>query len=137
MKVKLLNNEAIAPKRATIGSAGYDMFSCCDITISPSETKLISLGIQVEFSSDFYLRLAPRSSMDKKGINLLAGVVDSDYRGELKVMLVNNTSEHYHIKKGDRICQGILTRIHTPDIEIVEYLSYSDRGQGGFGSTGI
>lgn len=99
---------------------------------------MVSTGISVAFSNDVYLRIAPRSGLAAKhGIDVLAGVVDSDYRGEIKVILVNHGKERFIISPGDRIAQMILERIKTAMFSEVSSLSDTARSSKGFGSTGV
>lgn len=136
--IKLLNDQAKIPHRATENAAGYDVYSSIDILIYPQERQLIKTGISIAIPSGFYGRLAPRSGLAlKNGIDTLAGVIDSDYRGELGVILYNTDKENpFHIKIGDRICQLIIEKYYTFQIQETESLEDSERGTGGFGSTG-
>lgn len=137
MLVKLLTDSAQVPARQSEGAAGYDIFSDEDIALFPGERKLVSTGIALVVPNSYYGRIAPRSGMAvKKKIDVGAGVVDSDYRGEVKVLLLHNGRDVEHIKKGDRIAQLILEKIGFSEIEVVEELPDTVRGDGGFGSTG-
>lgn len=132
--------EAIIPSRANDTDAGYDLSSVEDCTVPARQRLLVSTGLAIQVPVDCYARIAPRSGLSLKGgLQVGAGVVDSGYRGIVKVLLFNHTDTDYEIKKGDRIAQIIFERIYTPSlIEEVPYeeLSASDRGAGGFGSTG-
>jgi deoxyuridine 5'-triphosphate nucleotidohydrolase len=137
MNIKLLTPTARVPTRADPGSAGYDLY--CDefyVMLDPGERKLISTGISVSFESDKYLRIAPRSSMSLKGCDIGAGVIDSSYRGEIKVLLVNNSRQPYTFSRDDRIAQLILENCHPIEFVVVNELEISERGAGGFGSSG-
>lgn len=137
MLVKLLTDSAQVPARQSEGAAGYDIFSDENIALFPGERKLVSTGIALVVPNSYYGRIAPRSGMAvKKKIDVGAGVVDSDYRGEVKVLLLHNGRDVEHIKKGDRIAQLILEKIGFSEIEVVEELPDTVRGDGGFGSTG-
>ena len=134
--VKKLDADAKIPSRATEGSAGYDISSAEDVTIAAKSRAGVSTGISIRVPKNTYGRIAPRSGLAvKHGIDVLAGVVDFDYTGEVKVILYNTSDEDYFVKKGDRIAQLILERIETPEVEVVLELSETSR-TGGFGSTG-
>lgn len=134
--VKKLDADAKIPSRATEGSAGYDISSAEDVTIAAKSRAGVSTGISIRVPKNTYGRIAPRSGLAvKHGIDVLAGVVDFDYTGEVKVILYNTSDEDYFVKKGDRIAQLILERIETPEVEAVLELSETSR-TGGFGSTG-
>lgn len=134
--VKKLSSTAKLPERKTAGAAGYDLCSSKDYILKRGETKLIDTGLSMVIPSGTYGRIAPRSSLSCKGLFVNAGVVDSDYRGEVKVLLVNYSDADFKVNIGDRIAQLILEQIITPDVVIVEDLDNTDRGSGGFGSTG-
>ena len=139
MDVKLLSANAIIPSRATAGSAGYDLHSIEEVSINHGNRILVGTGISIKLEKDTYARIAPRSGLSNKGIDVCAGVIDMDYRGEIKVMLHNTGCKHdiYKIEKGDRIAQLIIEVIKTPTINVVDNLDETERGEGGFGSTGI
>ena len=135
-KITLLNNNAKQPYKADIGCAGYDIFSTEELIVPTQERRLVSIGISCEIPPDFYLRVAPLSGLSVKGIDIGAGVIDSSYRGELKVLVINNSFNDFKIDIGTKIAQLILERCANPTIEIVEKLNFSERGENGFGSTG-
>lgn len=131
---------AITPARAEPGAAGYDLSACEDKTIPSGTWGKVDTGIAVEFPCDCYGRVAPRSGLAfKKGVQVGAGVIDSSYRGTIQVILFNHGSEELVITAGDRIAQLIFERIYTPDLTEVSYeqLGETQRGEGGFGSTGM
>jgi dUTP pyrophosphatase len=144
LNIKLLKDSAKIPTYGSVSAAGLDLYAAEDYIIEVESRKLISTGISVswdEYNNDkHYLRIAPRSGLSvKNSIDVGAGVVDSDYRGEIFVCLINNSKEKkFEIKRGDRIAQAILEKISRFDsiIEVNE-LPSSERGSGGFGSTGI
>jgi dUTP pyrophosphatase len=136
MLIKLLNADAKVPTKADPGAAGYDIYSTESVEISPSSRMLVSTGLSVSFKPGMYLRIAPRSGLSVRGIDVGAGVIDSSYRGEIKVLLINNSVDPIFLKKGDRIAQGIFEKYYDPDIHIVDILPSSERGLGGFGSSG-
>jgi dUTP pyrophosphatase len=139
-KVFLDSPLATIPLRADNGSAGYDLTSIEDVTVLSGERKLVSTGLIIEIPNNTYARIAPRSGLSCKGIDIGAGVVDSTYRGIVKVLFINNSSSNYEIKVGNRIAQLILERIETPEIIQIydkDELLQTNRNDGGFGSTGI
>jgi len=135
-KVKLLHPDAKVPKKADSGCAGYDIFSVDQVKLAPGDRTLISTGISTDISKEYYLRVAPRSGLAVKGLDIGAGVVDSSYRGEIKVLVINNGRSDYLVEFGSKIAQLILERCGDADIEVVDILSETERGYGGFGSTG-
>ena len=138
MKIKLLVEGAKTPFRANKMDAGADLCSVEDAIITPLERKAIGTGISIEIPEGYYGRIAPRSGLAyKNGIDVLAGVVDSSYRGEIKVILFNTDKENnFEIKKGERIAQLIIEDHFNFEFDVVEELTYTERGSGGFGSTG-
>jgi dUTP pyrophosphatase len=135
-KVKLHDVSAKMPKKAEPGSAGYDIFSNEHVIVPSGSRKLISTGVSIEVPDYYYVRVAPRSGLACKGIDIGAGVVDSSYRGEVKVLIINNGSPPFEIKNGDKIAQLILERCGNAKIELADTLGDTLRGSGGFGSTG-
>lgn len=140
MKYMKLSKTAIAPKRFTNGSAGYDLFANEDATILPRQIVAIKTGIAIALDdSNVVALMYARSGLStKNGLSLIngVGVIDSDYRGELTVPLINLSDVAYTVLKGDRIAQLVLTPILTPPLVEVFELDETDRGNGGFGSTG-
>jgi dUTP pyrophosphatase len=136
-QVKKLVSYAVIPKRATEGSAGLDVSSSVDLTIPSQKWLAVPTGISIMVPKDCYARLAPRSGLAfKYGIQVGAGVIDSDYTGEIKVILFNHGENDFTIKTGDRIAQLIFEKIFTEDLQEVDELVKTERGAGGFGSTG-
>jgi dUTP pyrophosphatase len=141
VKFKKLHYAAVKPKRATPQSAGADLFACLEsnITIKSGERHLVPTGIAAEIPAGFGGLIFPRSSLATKyGVSLsnCVGVVDADYRGEIKIPLINHSGKEYTIRPGDRLAQLVVMPIEFPDFEECESLSTSQRGAGGFGSTG-
>lgn len=140
---KKLDPRAVIPSRATKGSAGLDLCACLDapVTLQPGEIKMIPIGITAQpDSDDIALLIYPRSGLSSKyGVSLAncVGVVDSDYRGAWFVPLINHGSEPFTVEHGMRVAQMIPTRILMPEIEVSDDLSETERGSGGFGSSGI
>ena len=138
LKVQKLSNNAALPKRSTSGAAGYDLSAAHDCTIPAGGKGLVKTGLSISFPAGLYARIAPRSGLAlKKFIAVGAGVVDSDYRGDVGVVLFNHGDQDFQVKMGDRIAQLILERIDTPPVQEVQDLAGTERGTGGFGSTGI
>tara|TARA_Y100000389_G_scaffold45476_2_gene40292 strand:+ start:1069 stop:1512 length:444 start_codon:yes stop_codon:yes gene_type:complete len=133
--------EATPFERKSDEAAGYDMYSAVDISIPPGERKVIYTKIKAAIPYGYYGRIADRSSVAvKNGVHVFAGVIDSDYRGEIMVCLYNSNSKEFAIKKGDRISQLILEKIILPQVVVVDDendLGDTNRGDGGFGSTGV
>jgi|SRR6056300_189619 dUTP pyrophosphatase len=136
--VKRLIEDAILPTRGSAHAVGYDLYSVENCVVPPTHRALVGTGIATVLPVGVYGRVAPRSGLAvKKGIQVGAGVIDPDYTGEVKVVLFNHGDKDFEVKKGDRIAQLILERCETPEVEEIETLEQTDRGSGGFGSTGI
>ena len=136
LKVKKLNDLAILPTKGSPKSAGYDLYSIEDYTLRPMERKLFKTGLSISIPSEMYGRIAPRSGLAfKDGIDVLSGVIDEDYRGEVGVILINFGTTEKQFKVGDRIAQIIFEFYN--DIEVIEVKNLDEtiRGLGGFGST--
>ncbi|XP_051000498.1 deoxyuridine 5'-triphosphate nucleotidohydrolase, mitochondrial [Acomys russatus] len=132
-----LSEHATAPTRGSARAAGYDLYSAYDYTIPPMERAVVKTDIQIAVPSGCYGRVAPRSGLAvKQFIDVGAGVIDEDYRGNVGVVLFNFGKEKFEVKKGDRIAQLICEQISYPDLEEVQALDDTERGSGGFGSTG-
>lgn len=144
VKIKFLENntEKKLPFYATKGSAGMDLTACIeeDIVLKPLERKLVPTGIAIKLpSEDYGAFLFARSGLaSKKGITLAncVGVVDSDYTGEIKVALINLSNEEYTLTNGERIAQMVILPVNQAKFTIVDELDETERGSGGFGSTG-
>lgn len=135
---------AIAPFRATEGSAGYDLYAYLPdglVTIAPGERKLIPTGVAIALPDGFEAQIRPRSGLAlKHGITVLnsPGTIDSDYRGEIGVILVNHGDYSFEVRNGDRIAQMVLMAygVLTDGWNVVDSLDDTERGEGGYGSTG-
>ncbi|BCI59385.1 dUTP diphosphatase [Solibaculum mannosilyticum] len=142
LKIKRVSDKAILPRRATEGSAGMDLSACLEepVTIAPGERVRIPTGIAIGLPSKETVGLVyARSGMAvRDGIALTngVGVIDSDYTGEIQVGLINLSKEPYTINPGQRIAQLVVAPVLLPAIEEVEDLTETQRGSGGFGSTG-
>ena len=136
---KRLSVDAMLPRHATVDSAGFDLYSCEDAILRSSERKLIGLGFATEIPKNHYVAIVPRSGLAvKQGVSIVntPGTIDADYRGEWKVCLINLGNELVHIRKGDRIAQGIMLRYEKVEFKEVESLEETQRSTGGFGSLG-
>lgn len=138
LKVKLLNEEARISPPSYPGDAGYDVYSAIDAMLDPMQRLDIPLGVALEFDSDYVCLTQGKSGVVRKyGIDTLGNVIDSSYRGEIHAQVVNVSDKPVFIQKGMKIAQLLFVRISTPEIQLVEELSKSDRGEKGFGSTGF
>jgi dUTP diphosphatase len=138
IQIKLLRAGAQLPSRATPGASGLDLYACLDaeIELHPDVT-LVPTGIAVEVPHGFEVQVRPRSGLARRGVNVVLGTVDSDYRGEVFVnMHTFGSLTSYRIQNGDRIAQLVVMRVEMLLAVEVEELADSARGEGGFGSTG-
>ena len=137
LRIKRLSEDAILPTRGSSGAVGYDLYSIDECIIPNSCRCLVRTGIAMVLPHGVYGRVAPRSGLSvKHGVHVGAGVIDPDYTGEVKVLLFNHGDAPLTIKKGDRIAQLILERCETPEIVEIGKIQETERGDGGFGSTG-
>lgn len=163
VKVKRLHEEAVIPKYAKLGDSGFDLVAVEDVIIEPGETKVIPTGLAFEIPPGYEMQISPRSGISRKTkLRVVLGTTDSGYRGEVGVIVDNVNvlcEDHLHgtlrtvdggyhntpglnyygtyiIRKGDRIAQGVISTVCDVDFEEVEELSESERGEGGYGSTG-
>ena len=136
--IKRLSENATTPTKAHTCDAGWDLYSSEDTFIFGNKRKVIKTGISLEMPSYFAGLIWPRSGLSvKKGVDVLAGVIDSGYRGEIMVCLYNTSDEDIEIKRGDRIAQIIFQEVPEVGITVTDSLGSSQRGSNGFGSTGI
>lgn len=130
--------DAQLPTKGSPEAAGYDLYSVQQVTLFPGERQAIDIGIKTQIPKGFYGRIADRSGLAyKNGLTVLAGVIDSDYRGEWKVILLNTGEEPFTVAIGSRIAQVVLTKIADFPVVEIEYADETERGEGGFGSTGL
>lgn len=131
--------DAIIPQRQNLEDAGYDLSSIETIIINPQSWSLISTGLKVMLPQNTYGRIAPRSGLSCKGTNVGAGVIDKGYHGIIKVLVFNHSQIPVEVKKGDRIAQLIVVVIKTPPVKVIteSELTMTQRGENGFGSTGV
>ena len=136
--VKLLSEHACVPKKGSILSAGYDLYAAEDAVINGGDKCLIKTDISIIVPKGTYGRIAPRSGLAVKHyIDVGAGVIDGDYRGNVHVLLFNHSNKPFIVNKGDRIAQLILEKYEDAEIYITDELDITDRGCSGFGSTGV
>lgn len=136
-RVKKLSENAVIPTRQTAYSAGYDLSASLATVIPSGDVRLVSTGISMAIPVGYFGKIYSRSSVVKNnGVTVEAGVIDADYRGEVKVMMYNLSQNDFIINEGDRIAQIVIMPIYTNNIVEVEELDYTIRGTGGFGSTG-
>jgi dUTP pyrophosphatase len=135
--IKRLVETAKIPTRASLGSAGCDLYANEKKTILPLKNDLVATGISMKIPDGYYGRIAPRSGFSvKTGLLINAGVIDSDYRGEVKILFQNTKDYPIHIQVGERVAQLVLEKILLADIEEVADLDKTERGFNGFGSSG-
>ena len=139
--IKKTNKEVTTPKYKTDGSSGVDLSAFLEkkVVIKPNSSELIPTGLQVAIPEEFEIQIRPRSGLAAKesiGVLNSPGTIDSDYRGELKIILFNHSNKDFIINNGDRIAQMVLVPILKMEFEEVDSLPDTVRGQGGFGSTG-
>ncbi len=136
LKIKRIK-EAIIPRYAHQGDAGMDVFSLEDYDLQPRERRTFQLGFSMEFEKEYVALIWDKSGLaSKHGIKTMGGVIDHNYRGEYAVVLLNTSDKNYIIKKGDKIAQILIQPVMNAEIQEVDELSETTRGEGGFGSTG-
>ena len=142
MRIPLINkSKHIVPSYKTSGSSGMDIRANLTepIILGPNQRKVVSTGLFLELPDNYEIQVRPRSGLAlKNGISVLnsPGTIDSDYRGEISVILINYSNEDFVIKDGDRIAQIVLSKFETIEWSEVNSIKPTDRGSGGFGSTG-
>lgn len=140
LNVKKLNEDAILPNYAHKGDAGLDIYSVEEYEINPGDRALVKTGIAIELPENTEAQIRPRSGLAlKHGITLLntPGTIDEGYRGEIGVIVINLGKEAFKVTKGMKIAQMVIKPILTVEIKEIKELSDTDRGIGGFGSTGV
>ena len=141
IQIKKLSNSVLIPKYETPGSSGMDIAACTEknIIINPGEKAIVPTGFSIAIPRGYEVQIRPRSGLAaKKNITVLntPGTIDADYRGEIKVILINLGKEIFVIENGERIAQMVVCPIVQANLEEVKELSDTERGSGGFGSTG-
>ena len=138
IKFKKVHDEAKTPTRGSAQAAGQDLYSVEERIVPARGQQVIDTGIAIAIPSEAYGRIAPRSGLAvKAAISVGAGVIDSDYHGSLKVLLVNNADNDFKVHKGDRIAQLIFEQILVNNLELVDDLDTTSRDTQGFGSSGL
>eukprot|EP00042_Codosiga_hollandica_P007427 m.17401 g.17401 ORF g.17401 m.17401 type:complete len:184 (+) comp29201_c0_seq1:40-591(+) len=136
--VQRLSAHAQLPQRQSALAAGYDLFSAHDVVIPAQGKAIVPTDIAIALPEGCYGRVAPRSGLAwKNHLDVAAGVIDADYRGNVGVVLFNHAQSEFQVKRGDRVAQLILERILTPDVQEMTALPDTARGVAGFGSTGV
>jgi dUTP pyrophosphatase len=136
LRFKQLDSKAVLPARGSALSAGLDLCSIEDVQLQPKQRAVVPTGLAVAIPPGFYGRVAPRSGLAaKNGLDVLAGVIDSDYRGEIRCVLYNTGDDVIELPAGTKICQLIVEKIITPEAVWAVNLDETARGAGGFGST--
>ncbi|KZC07119.1 PREDICTED: deoxyuridine 5'-triphosphate nucleotidohydrolase [Dufourea novaeangliae] len=137
LKYAKLTDKAFPPLKASEHAAGYDLKSAYEYTVPARGKELVKTDLQVAVPEGTYGRIAPRSGLAwKNHIDVGAGVIDADYRGNVGVVLFNHSNEDFKISPGDRVAQLICEQIIYPELQALECLDDTERGDGGFGSTG-
>lgn len=137
LSFKKLDERAVLPVRGSAHAAGLDLYSIEELTIEPKQRILARTGLAVAIPEDYYGRIAPRSGLAlRTGLDVLSGVIDADYRGEIGCLLYNTGDETITLPAQSKICQLIIEKIITPEAIWADEISETDRGSGGFGSTG-
>ena len=140
LKVKKIHEDAKIPAYAHEGDSGMDLYSVEDTVLQSGETKLVKTGLQIAVPKGFEAQVRPKSGLAAKfGVTVLntPGTVDSGYRGEVMVILINHGKEEYKVEKGKKIAQMVIAKVEEAKIEVVEDLDDTTRKDGGFGSTGL
>ena len=140
LKIELLHPDAKMPLQARVGDAGMDLFSVVELTLKPGARELVGTGIKLELPEGYEAQVRPRSGLAlKHGVTVLnsPGTVDAGYRGEVGVILINHGTEPFVVEKGMRIAQMVIQRVPEVELVVVDSVSDSERGERGFGSSGL
>ena len=138
IKIKRLHQEATLPKYAKEDDAGMDFYSNETMTLQPGERKLIPTGIAMAIPKGYVGLIWDKSGVATKfGLKTMAGVIDAGYRGEIKILVHNLSNQEYVIEKGNKVAQMLIQPVEQKQLLEVNELDETDRGEGGFGSTGI
>jgi len=138
IQIKKLSENALIPTQGSNYAAGYDLYAAESGQVEPECRRLIKTNIAISIPEGYYGRIAPRSGLAyKNGIDVMAGVIDADYRGDVGVILYNTDIEDFEFEKGDRIAQIIIEKCYKAEWQEVQDLKDSVRSDGGFGSTGV
>lgn len=138
IKIKKVNDGATLPNYAYNGDAGADLFSCEETIINPGKRVVVNTGVAMAIPDGYVGVIWDKSGLAvKHGIHTMAGVIDSNYRGEIKIVLKNLGDEDFVVNKGMKIAQILIKKVEMPEFLEVEELNESDRGEQGFGSSGV
>lgn len=142
VKIKLQDG-AILPKKANEFASGYDCYAhmipgCVEHdVIRPGENKLVSLGFAIELPVGYEARIRSRSGLAKDGIATMHGTIDCDYRGNVMANIFNHSLKHFTVRHGMKICQMVIQKVPETELVLVDELTVTERGERGFGSTGV
>ena len=139
LRFKKIHENAIIPNYATFGSSGFDFRCIEDVVVEPGKTELIGTGLIPEIEMGYEMQIRPRSGLSIKYNNYISnspGTVDNDFRGEIKIIITNNTNKEIKFDKGDKIAQGVICPIVQCQIIQTDDVTDTERGEGGFNSTG-
>ena len=138
IRIQKTNPEIKIPSYAHSGDAGMDLYSAEDVVIKQGERKIIPTGIKMEIPASYVGLIWDKSGLaSKNGLKIMAGVIDSTYRGEIKAVIINLSDREYRIEKNTKIAQMLIQKVESMEIEVVENLEDTLRGDGGFGSSGL
>jgi len=139
LKVVRVSRDIPLPRYMSEGACGMDLYAAREVKIAPGQIKPVPTGIKVAVPRGFELQIRPRSGLALRGIGIVnsPGTVDNDYRGEVKVCLINLGKEPFLVQKGDRIAQAVVAPVVRAKIKCVTSLDLTERGEGGFGHTGV
>ena len=138
IKIVKIEEDAKIPNYANLSDAGMDLFSIEEVVLKIGERQAIRTGIKTEIPDGYVGLVWDKSGLAlNNGIKTMAGVIDSGYRGEIKIVLINLGDEDFEIKKGQKIAQMLVQKVERPEIELVDELNATERGENGFGSTGL
>lgn len=138
IKVLKIDEDVPLPNYAKSGDAGLDLYSAEEIMLRPGERYGVKTGIKMEIPQGYVGLIWDKSGVAlNSGVKTMAGVVDSGYRGEVQAVLINLSDQDFHIKKYSKVAQMLVKKVEQADIEVVDCLSETDRGDGAFGSTGL
>lgn len=130
------NHPSLTPTQATPGAAGFDLHTPESVTLRPGRRVTVNTTVRMDLPSHIFAEVRPRSGLATRGVDVLAGVVDADYRGPIKVILINHSDQDIHLNAGDRIAQIIFRQMITPYL-VEGDITDTARGDNGFGSTGM
>ena len=138
IRIQKTNPEIKIPSYAHSGDAGMDLYSAEDAIIKPGERKVVTTGIKIEIPNGYVGLIWDKSGLaSKNGLKVMAGVIDSTYRGEIKAVIINLSDREYRVEKNTKIAQMLIQKVESMEIEEVENLEDTLRGDGGFGSSGL